>query len=118
MKKLCAVITLATLSIAGLAGAAEPDAKTTRVFQAKCASCHGEDGKGETTKGKELGLKSMATAAWQKGITDAKIKEAIENGVTAKGPGGKEAKMDGYSSKLKPEQIDALVGYVRSLGPK
>jgi mono/diheme cytochrome c family protein len=118
MKTLRAVIGLSILSLAGLAGAAEPDAKTTRTYQAKCASCHGEDGAGATTKGKEMGLKSMATAGWQKGITDAKIKEAIANGATAKGPDGKEIKMDAYASKLKPEQIDALVGYIRSLGPK
>ncbi len=112
------VIGFATLSISGMAGAAEPDAKTTRVFQGKRASCHGDDGTGATTKGKELGLKSMATAQWQNGITDAKIREAIANGATGKGPDGKESKMDAYAEKLKPEQIDALVAYVRSLGPK
>jgi mono/diheme cytochrome c family protein len=118
MIKLLAVIGLATLSISGVAGAAEADAKTTRVFQSKCGSCHGDDGAGATTKGKELGLKSMASAQWQKGITDAKIREAIANGATGKRPDGKESKMDAYAEKLKPEQIDALVTYVRSFGPK
>jgi mono/diheme cytochrome c family protein len=118
MRRLCAVIGLAVISLAGVASAAEPDAKTTRLYQGKCASCHGEDGKGATTKGKEMGVKSMASAEWQKGITDAKIKDAITNGVTAKGPDGKEAKMDGLGDKLKPEQIDALAAYVRTLGPK
>ncbi len=119
MKKLSAVVIgLAALSFAGVASAAGADAKTARVYQAKCASCHGEDGKAETKKGKEMGLKSMASPEWQKGITDAKIKEVIAKGATAKGPGGAEVKMDGYGDKLKPEQVDALVGYIRSLGGK
>lgn len=118
MIKLFAIIGVAILSISGVARAVEPDAKTIRVFQSKCGSCHGDDGTGATTKGKELGLKSMASAEWQKGITDAKIREAIANGATGKRPDGKESKMDAYAEKLKPEQIDALVAYVRSLGPK
>ncbi len=119
MKKLIAVMSLGAFSfIGGLAHAADADAKTTRLFGSKCASCHGDDGKAATAKGKELGIKSMATAEWQKGITDAKIKDTINNEATAKAPDGKEVKVHGYAGKLKPEQVDALVTYVRSFGPK
>jgi mono/diheme cytochrome c family protein len=116
MKKLLAIVGLGIFSMSAVAFA-EGDAKIARTYASKCGSCHGEDGKGETKKGKEMGVKSMATAEWQK-TTDEKIKKAIVDGATGKGPDGKETKMEAYGTKLKPEQIDALVGYVRTFAPK
>ncbi len=117
MKKMLAIVGLGMFSFMSIAGAAE-DAKTARVYAAKCASCHGEDGKAQTTKGKEMGLKAFSDPAWKKDATDDKIKKAITDGATGKGPDGKEVKMDAYKDKLKPDQIDALVGYVKSLEAK
>jgi mono/diheme cytochrome c family protein len=118
MRKLLASIGLGVLLFTAVAGAAEPDAKSVRLFKTKCASCHGEDGTGATAKGKELGVKSMAAADWQKKLTDAKIKEAISTETAVKAPDGKETKVHGYGASLKPEQIDVLVTVVRSFGPK
>ena len=95
------------------AASAEPDAKTVRLWKAKCASCHGVDGKGKTETGEKLGIPDMTTAAWQKKVTDAQAKTAILDGL--KRPGKTEG-MDPYRDKLEPEQVDALVGYVHSLG--
>ena len=91
--------------------------KTERTWQAKCASCHGDDGKGQTTKGKEMGVKDMSSAAWQKEATDAKIQKGIEDGVDTT-VDGKKQKMDPYKDKLKPEQIADLVKYVRTFAGK
>ena len=91
--------------------------KTERTFQAKCASCHGEDGKGATKKGTEMGIKDMSSAAWQKDMTDEKIQKGIENGVD-KTADGKKQQMDAYKDKLKPEEITALVKYIRGLAGK
>ncbi len=122
MKKFLAILSLGVLSVGGAAVARaagpEPDAKSVRLFQSKCASCHGEDGKAATAKGKELGIKSMASAEWQKQITDEKIKSTISAETTAKAADGKEVKVHGYGDKLKPEQLDALVTVVRSFGAK
>lgn len=89
---------------------AEVDAKITRTWKAKCASCHGVDGKGDTETGKKAKLPDFTKADWQKGKTDAQIKSAIENGAKKDGN-----EMDAYKDKLTPEQIDGLVSYVRSL---
>lgn len=88
-----------------------------RTWKAKCGSCHGNDGKAQTEKGKKEGVADMTTADWQKKFTDAQIKEAIEKGVK-KEEGGKTKKMEGYAGKLKPEQIDELVKHVRAFGGK
>lgn len=90
---------------------AEVDKKTERTWKAKCASCHGADGKGETDQGKKAGIPNYADAAFQKSKTDDQLKAAIANGVkTDKG------EMEGYKDKLSGEEIDNLVKVVRSFG--
>ena len=56
----------------------------------------------------------MTTAAWQSGITDDKIKAAISDGFKRDKNGVKQ-EMEAYKSKLRPDQIDGLVTYVRGL---
>jgi len=60
----------------------------------------------------------MAAADWQKKLTDAKIKETVATEATYEAPDGKEVKVHGYGTTLKPEQIDALVTVVRSFEAK
>ena len=99
---------LFALVLVSSAKAAEIPART---WAANCSSCHGTDGKGATTKGKQMGVRDFSTVVWQNGTTDAKIKIAIVNGM----PGLTSGKMNGFQSRLKPEQIDAQVKYVRTL---
>ena len=100
---------LFALVFASSANAADIPART---WAANCSSCHGVDGKGATTKGKQMGIRDFSTVVWQNGTTDAKIKIAIVNGMQGLTSG----KMNGFQSKLKPEQIDDQVRYVRTLG--
>jgi len=93
---------------------AEADKKTERLFKSKCASCHGPDGKGDTDQGKEMGASDMSTAAWQKNFTDDQVKTAISDGFKRE-KNGKQQEMKAMKDSLKPDQIDALVKYVRSL---
>jgi len=88
----------------------EADPKAARAWKAKCASCHGADGAGQTDQGKKLHVEDMTAASWQKSKTDAQIKNAIENGAK-KG----DAEMEGYKDKIDAAQIDLLVAYVRTL---
>jgi mono/diheme cytochrome c family protein len=81
------------------------------VWTKQCKSCHGVDGKGDTEMGRKSKAEDLSDAAWQGRHSDAKIRDAIENGVP-------KTKMKGYKEKLSPEQIDALVAYVRSLKAK
>jgi mono/diheme cytochrome c family protein len=86
------------------------DKKAERTWKAKCASCHGADGKGDTDQGKKMKLADMTTVEWHKKTTDAKIRDAILNG--AKSDSGE---MQAYKDSLSSEQVDGLVNYIHTL---
>jgi cytochrome c6 len=75
------------------------------LFKAKCAPCHGPDGKGDTSMGKVLKVRDLSSADVQK-QSDTQLTEIIENG---------KGKMPGYKGKLTDAQIKGLVSYMRSL---
>ncbi|HEY1264803.1 MAG TPA: cytochrome c [Terriglobales bacterium] len=75
------------------------------VFKTKCASCHGQTGAGDTTVGKNMKVKDLASAEVQK-QGDAELTTVIAKG---KKP------MPGYEGKLTDQQIQDLVKFVRSL---
>lgn len=103
------------LSISGSALAAgAPDKKTERLWKSKCASCHGADGKGDTEQGKKMKIGNMTTAGYQKSVTDDQLKNAILTGVKTEKDGVKK-EMDGFKDDLTPEQVDALVQFIRAL---
>jgi len=85
-------------------GAVAADAGAT--FKAKCASCHGVDGGGQTAKGKELKIRDMRSAEVQK-MSDEQLYK-----ITAKGKG----KMPGYEKSLGADQVKELVAHIRGLG--
>lgn len=85
---------------------AQADKKIERTWKSKCASCHGAAGKGDTDKGKELKIVDMSTPAFQ-AKKDDELKKAILEGV-------EKAKGHSFKSELTPEQVDALVAYVRT----
>jgi mono/diheme cytochrome c family protein len=78
------------------------DAKT--VFEAKCASCHGKDGRGKTFRGKLKHARDLTDAKWQNDVTDERLFNSIHNGRN---------KMPNFKKDLSEDQIDALVAYVR-----
>jgi len=69
-------------------------------FKAKCAGCHGADGKGKAA----MKTTDMAAADVQK-MSDADLSKIISEG---KPP------MPAYKT-LTPDQVKDLVGYIRSL---
>jgi len=101
-------------ALVSLGARAAVDKKTERTWKAKCASCHGADGKGKTDQGKKLKISDYTSAAWQKSKTDDELKKAIAEGVSREKDGVKQ-EMQGYKDALPAEQIDQLVAYVRSL---
>lgn len=77
-------------------------------FTAKCAACHGADGKGATQVGKTLGVQDLASPAVQ-GMSDADLAQIIAKG---------KDKMPAYGDSLKDPDIKDLVAYIRSLATK
>jgi cytochrome c6 len=83
---------------------AAADAAAT--YKAKCAMCHGADGKGATPAGKSMGAHDFASPEVQK-MTDADLATVITKG---------KGKMPAYENKLKEADIKDLVSYIRQLG--
>src|SRR5277367_3684081 len=106
VKKWCGVALTAMLTGSCLlSGPARADvAAAEATYKAKCASCHGADGKGKDA----LKTQDFASSAVQ-GMSDAELTAVISDG---------KGKMPGYAKSLKPDQIKDLVAYVRSFGKK
>lgn len=96
MKKTATVLAVLALSTPALALAGEG----ADLYKAKCASCHGPDGKGKTKMGEKLGVKDLAG-------TKADVAKAIAE--------GKPPKMQAYKDKLSEAQIKAVAEHVKGL---
>lgn len=79
------------------------------VFGSKCALCHGKDGAGISTW-KAKGQPDLRDPGWQKSHTNAQIAESIRN--------GKGKYMPAFKEKLTDQEIEALVGQIRSFASK
>jgi cytochrome c6 len=88
-----------------LTAPARADDKSAALFKQKCAVCHGADGKGDTPAGKNTKVRSFADPEVAK-QSDEELAGVIEKGKN---------KMPAYSKSLKPDEIKALVSYIRSL---
>lgn len=80
------------------------------LFKQYCAKCHGEDGKAETAKGKQLMARNFTDPEFQASKTDAQLMKTVTNG---------EEDMPPFGKKLTKEQIESLVkNDVRRFAPK
>ena len=96
-------------AIAGAATAADHPSK--KLFDTKCASCHGKDLKGSAPMAKVFKVEP-AKLDLTGAETAAKSDEEL-NKITAKGMG----KMPAYEKSLKPAEIAGLTAYIRSITP-
>lgn len=109
MKKVLVRTASPLLVLAALLLAVPAHAQTgAAVYKAKCAACHGPDGKGDTSMGKMLKVKDLSSPEVQK-QSDAELTTIIENG---KSP------MPGYKDKLSGADIKGLVSYIRTFAKK
>ena len=81
------------------------------VWDQRCTLCHGADGRSRTKKGRALKAPDFTRARWQKHTTDDEIVEAITNGVPKK-------KMPAFKEKLSPDQIRAMIPFLRAFSAK
>ena len=101
------ILSVAAIAVLGMLSApAKPDDKSAATYKQKCASCHGPDGKGETPAGKAMKVRSFADPEVAK-MSDQQLADIIEKG---------QGKMPKYGATMKPDEIKAMVAYVRTLG--
>ncbi len=102
----CACLVVALFGVhPALAHAKDP----MLLYRARCAACHGDDGKAQTAVGKEAKAADFTTAAFQKARTDDALRKSILEGR----PG---TKMLGFAGKLSPDELESLIKVIRGFG--
>jgi mono/diheme cytochrome c family protein len=117
MKMKTRTLAITTIVAALFAGAfcwSARAADATENWNTSCASCHGKDGKGDTTMGHKLQIKDMTDAKVQSALTDADATKDIKDGITDNGT----TKMKAFGDKFSTDEIKALVAQVRSFKAK
>jgi cytochrome c6 len=96
-------VVLAVVTMAPSAVRAQDAAAT---YKAKCAGCHGADGKANTGPAKALGAHDFGSDEVTK-MSDSDLITIVTSGKN---------KMPAYGKSLKDTEIKDLVAYVRGLG--
>ena len=81
---------------------------SSALFKSKCSLCHGDDGSGATPTGRALKAKDLRSDEVQKN-SDPELTDIITKGRN---------KMPAFGQKLKPDQIQQLVAYIRHISKK
>ena len=76
------------------------------VFEARCATCHGPDGKSATRAGEMTQSPDLTLKNWKNGTALADVEKLIREGA---------GKMPKYEDKLSAEEITEVAKYVRDL---
>jgi mono/diheme cytochrome c family protein len=106
-KSVTFLLTIFVLSLA-LPVMADAAVDGKAIFKAKCAMCHGADGKGQTSMGKSMKIRDLASPEVQK-LTDAELTAITTNG---------KGKMPAYKGKLTDAEIKAVIVAIRDLAKK
>jgi cytochrome c6 len=106
MKKFLSGIALVGMVCLASTGVfAQDKANGEKVYKAKCASCHGPDGKGETAAGKATKARDICSDEVTK-ESDAAWTDIIVKGKN---------KMPGYDKKVTDADVKDVIAYMRSL---
>ena len=103
-----AVVTLILAIAPSFALATGNQDSGTNVYKAKCATCHGQDGSGNTPVGKSLQVADLRSAEIQK-KSDAELAQSVSEG---------KGNMPAFKTSITDDEIHAVLGYVRTLAPK
>jgi mono/diheme cytochrome c family protein len=87
---------------------AEDTAAGASVFKAKCSTCHGPDGSGNTPVGKSLQTADLRSPEVQK-KSDAELTESVSEG---------KGNMPAFKTILTEDEIHAVLKYVRTFASK
>ena len=104
---------LSAMLVTVIAAAGNPPPRpASQMYRRYCVSCHGSDGKAKTSKGKYSHARDLTDAQWHADVSDERIFNSIMNGRNVRG------NMPAFSDKLKENDVDSLVSFVRGLKAK
>src|SRR5829696_2448635 len=78
-----------------------------QLYRRYCVSCHGNDGRAQTSKGKFSHARDLADPQWQAEVSDERIFNSIMNGRNQRG------NMPAFGNKLNENEVNSLVSFVR-----
>src|SRR5262245_58465869 len=84
-----------------------PERSAAQIYGRLCVSCHGQDGRATTSKGKFSHARDLSDPKWQDDVSDERIFNSIWNGRNVQGT------MPPFSAKITEKEADSLVTYVR-----
>ncbi|HZR56910.1 MAG TPA: cytochrome c [Terriglobales bacterium] len=99
------ILCLVLMSIVAMVTATQAQSDPAKSFKTNCTLCHSADGSGDSATGRALHAKDLRSDEVQK-ETDAALNEVITKG---------RGKMPAFGAKIKPDDIQKLVIYIRSL---
>ena len=102
-----AVAALMALALANRALAADG----AQIYSDTCAQCHGDDGRGKTTKGRRLKIRDYSDPKVQDTVTDADAIKAVKEGIKKDNI----IVMKGYKDDYTDDEVKAVVAYFRTL---
>jgi mono/diheme cytochrome c family protein len=105
---LAPVVMFMALATLALPDSLRAQSDADKLFKTHCVLCHAADGSGSSPTGKALHAKDLKSAEVQ-GQSDADLTAVITTG---------KGKMPAFNKKLKPDDIKALVAYIRGLAKK
>jgi quinol-cytochrome oxidoreductase complex cytochrome b subunit/mono/diheme cytochrome c family protein len=80
------------------------------IYREYCLNCHGKDGKGLELKAGMPKIPDFTSRSWQESRSNPELKVSILSG---KGP-----LMPPFGDRVKDDQVEALMAYVRAFGPE
>jgi mono/diheme cytochrome c family protein len=86
-------------------GATQAQSDPAKIYTTNCTLCHGADGSGDTGPGKAFHAKDLRSDE-VRNQSDAALSDVITKG---------RGKMPAFGAKIKPDAVQKLVAYIRSL---
>src|SRR5215204_4575669 len=108
MRAVLIFVCLAPFGLAATAGSTN-ERSASQLYRRYCVSCHGNDGRAKTSKGKFSHARDLSDPQWQTEVSDERIFNSLMNGRNVRG------NMPAFANKLKEEEANSLIGFVRGL---
>jgi mono/diheme cytochrome c family protein len=102
MKKprILGALVFGAIAAVGVVALFAADQHPSALFLEYCVKCHGQDGTGNTPKGKQLMARDFTDAEWQSSKKDEQLIKQVTQG---------SEDMPAFGKKLTKEQIESLV---------
>src|ERR671914_2692142 len=96
-----ALLTFVFLSSLASAEPASSNARTAaQLYRRYCVSCHGNDGKAKTSKGRFTHARDLTDPQWHADVSDERIFNSIMNGRDVSG------NMPGFANKMNEKEVE------------